>query len=246
MSCTTRMVILVLVCMSLMACAGPTPAPDSVPGDDSGRSSRSSGIAYRDRPIQAIEKSLPQVSVKDDPRLGSATARIGIVEVNDYQCPYCRDFHHKQFAQIKQEYVDTGVVRFIHKDFPLRMHAQAVPAAVAARCAAAQGRFWEMHDALFTQQGRLGQNLYLGVARGLNLDEKKFSACLENRAHVREIGKDIDTARSLGINGTPSFLIGTIEGDTLTVVRMSRGAPGYEVFVQEIEKLRQPAAVPPQ
>ena len=241
----SRAIMSVLVCIGLSACAGPAPAPDSSIGADTGRSSHSSGIAYRDQPIRVIESAPPQVNVRDNPRLGSATAKIGIVEFSDYQCSYCRNFHQKQFAQIKKEYIDTGVVQFIHKDLPLRTHAQAVPAALAAHCAGAQGRFWDMHDALFDHQGRLGQGLYPKLARQLKLDETKFSACFEGHAYGQRIRQDIGVARRLGITGTPSFLIGKIEGDMMTVGRQSRGAPGFEVFVQEIEKLRQSPAVAP-
>lgn len=184
------------------------------------------------------------MSVKNDPRLGSAAAKIGIVEFSDYQCFYCRDFHRKQFAQIKKEYVDTGVLQFIHKDLPLRTHAQAMPAAMAAHCAGAQGRFWEMNGALFAHQDRLAPRLYAELARELKLDETKFSTCLESRAYHQGIAQDAGMARQLGLTGTPSFVIGTIEGDTLTVIRQSSGAPGFEVFAQEIEKLRQLPATP--
>lgn len=234
----SRALFPVLICLGLAACAGSASRTDPAAEVDTGRSSHSSGITYRDRPIRVIESAPPQVSVKDDPRLGSATAKIGIVEFSDYQCFYCRDFHQKQFAQLKKEYIDAGVVQFIHKDLPLRMHPQAVPAAMAAHCAGAQGRFWDMHDALFVHQGRLGQNLYAELARQLNLDEAKFNACLEGQTHNRGIGQDVTTARMLGLSGTPSFIIGTIEGDVLTVVRQSRGAPDFKVFAQEIEKLR--------
>ena len=234
-----------LVCTVLAACAGSTPPPDPAADGGAERSSHSSGIAYRDRPIRVIESAPPQLSVKDNPRLGSAMAKIGIVEFSDYQCFYCRDFHRKQFAQLKKEYIDTGVVQFIHKDLPLRMHAQAVPAAMAARCAGAQGRFWDMHDVLFANEGRLGQKLYTELAHQLNLDKVKFNDCLESQAYGQSIGQDIDTARRLGISGTPSFVIGNIEGDKLTVVRQSRGAPDFKVFVQEIEKLRQSPDTPP-
>lgn len=241
----SRALFSVLVCAGLVACASPAPAPDPAAGADTGRSSHSSGVASRDRSIRVIENVAPQVNVKDDPRLGSTTAKIGIVEFSDYQCFYCRDFHLKQFAQLKKEYIDTGVVQFIYKDLPLRMHPQAVPAAMAAHCASAQGRFWDMHDALFAQQGRLRQSLYLELARQLKLDETEFSVCLESQASGQAIGQDVNTARMLGFTGTPSFLIGKIEGDTLTVVRQSRGAPDFKVFVQEIEKLRQSPATPP-
>jgi protein-disulfide isomerase len=101
-----------------------------------------------------------------------------------------------------------------------------------------------MHDALFDHQGRLGQGLYPELARQLKMDETKFSICLESRAPGQSIGQDADAARRLGLTGTPSFLIGTIEGDVLTVVRQSRGAPEFAVFAQEIEKLRRPAEAP--
>lgn len=241
----SRAIMAVLVCIGLAACAGSTPPPDSATGVDTGRSSHSSGVAYRDRPIRVIESTPPQVSLKDDPRLGSAAAKIGIVEFSDYQCFYCRDFHRKQLVQLKKEYIDTGVAQFIYKDLPLRMHAQAVPAAMAAHCAGAQDRFWDMHDALFAHQGRLGRNLYPELARQLKLDETKFNTCLESQAYFQGIGQDVDAARQLGLSGTPSFLIGTIEGDTLTVIRQSSGAPGFEVFAQEIEKLRQPPIAAP-
>lgn len=241
-----RVLFPVLISIGLAACAGSAPSPDPAAGVDTGRSSHSSGVAYRDRPIRVIESTPPQVNVKDDPRLGSAAAKIGIVEFSDYQCLYCRDFHRQQFAQIKKEYIDTGVVQFIHKDLPLRMHPQAVPAANAAHCAGTQGRFWDMHDALFVHQGRLGQKLYPELARQLKLDAAKFSACLESQIHVEGIERDAGAARRLGLTGTPSFLIGTIEGDMLTVVRQSRGAPEFAVFAQEIEKLRQSWAAVPQ
>lgn len=240
-----RTLIPFLACIGLMACAGSTPTPDTTSVADSGRSSHSSGIAYRDSPVKVIENTLPQLSVKGDPRLGSATAKIGVVEFSNYQCIYCGDFHLHQFVRLKKEYIDTGLVQFIHKDLPLRMHPQAIPAALTAHCAGAQGRFWEMHDALFSRQESLNEQLYPVLARQLNLDEAKFNTCLTGQVFEQGIRLDLGAARLLGITGTPSFLIGTIEGDTLTVVRQSRGAPGFEVFAREIEKLRQSPATSP-
>ncbi len=101
-----------------------------------------------------------------------------------------------------------------------------------------------MHDALFDHQDRLGQNLFLELARQLNLDEAKFGVCLESQDHVQGIRQDVGAARMFGFRGTPSFLIGKIEGDMLTVVHRLRGAAAFEEFVQEIEKLRRPAAAP--
>lgn len=234
----SRSAIVTLACIGLLACAVPAPSPAPVPYVDSGRSSHPTGIAMRDMPIRVIEDSPLQVSLQGDPRLGDSTARIGIVEFSDYQCLFCREFHREQFPRLKQKFIQTGLVRFIHKDLPLRIHTQAVHAALSAHCAGAQGRFWEMHDALFTHQGRLNPNLYPELARGLKLDEVKFKNCFENHVPEAGIREDVSLARRLGLTGTPSFLIGKIEGNTLTVSRQIRGVPSFETFAEEIEKLK--------
>ena len=228
----------------LVACA--TTAPGKPVAENNPRSSHSSGTAYRDTPVLPVTPSLPQVSLGDDHRLGNPQATIGIVEFSDYQCPYCRGFQQQLFPQLKKEYVDSGIVQFIHKDLPLtQIHPQAMPAALAAACAGAQGRFWEMHDALY--ENALAPALYAELARRLGLDTGKFSACQGNPASARAVWRDVADARRLGIGGTPSFLIGRIEGNTLMVVRMSQGAPSFEAFAHEIEALRHPqASVTPQ
>lgn len=223
-----RALIVLISCLGLAACAASAPVPGPA----------TAGADHRDAARGAGERPAWRVSLQGNPRLGSATARIGIVEFGNYQCLYCRDFHRQQFGRLKTEYIDTGVVRFIHMDLPLRIHPQAVPAALAARCAGAQDRFWDMHDALYANQGRLNQDLYPDLARRMNLDETRFQACFENQVPGRDIARDMVVARGLGFTGTPSFLIGIVEGDTLIVKYRARGAPEYEVFAREIEKLR--------
>lgn len=234
----SRSALITLASIGLMACAAPAPSPTPVPSVESGRSSHPTGIALRDMHVRVIEGSPLQVSLKSDPRLGDSTATIGIVEFSDYQCLFCREFHREQFPRLKQEFIETGMVRFILKDLPLRVHTQAVHAALSAHCAGAQGRFWEMHDALFTHQGRLNPNLYPELARGLKLDEVMFINCFENHVPEAGIREDVILARRLGLTGTPSFLIGRIEGNTLTVSRQIRGVPAFETFAEEIEKLK--------
>ncbi len=233
----SRPAMLILACIGFAACASSPSPPERIAISENGRSSHSSGVAYRDTVIRSVTLT-PMVSLENDPRLGSAKAAIGIVEFSDYQCLACRAFHREQFPRLKKEYVDTGMVQMIHKDLPLRTHAQAVPAAMSAHCAGAQGRFWEMHDALFVHQGRLGPSLYPELARGLKLDKAKFKDCLENQVPETGIREDVNLARRLGLTGTPTFLIGKIEGNMLTVSRRIRGVPGFESFIEEIEKLR--------
>ncbi len=106
--------------------------------------------------IEAVLKKKPgqaiSVSEDDDPMLGDPGAPVTIIEFSDFQCPFCQKFHSETFPQIKKTYIDTGKVRFVYRDFPLSFHPGAQPAAEAAECAHAQGKFWEMHEALFSEQ----------------------------------------------------------------------------------------------
>ena len=239
------MIFLLVAATLLSACVTPTSAPVAISepatAKTSQRSSHSSGLASRDGAIPITIMAPPHVSILDVYRLGSAEAKIGIVEFSDYQCPYCRIFHERVFPRLKKEYVDTGIVQFIHKDLPLTsIHPQAMSAAVAADCAGAQDRFWPMQEMLYANQGGLAPTLYPRLARELGLDEAKFSACLGDAARKQAVRRDAAEARVLAINGTPSFVIGKIQGNTMTVERLARGAPSFEAFAQEVEKLRHP------
>jgi len=217
----------------------PVSASESVTADNPQRSSKPSGIAYQEGAVSIARIAPPVVGLAGAHRMGSAQATIGIVEFSDYQCPYCRGFHDQVFPKLKKEYVDTGIAQFIHKDLPLKsIHPQALPAALAASCAGAQQRFWPMHAALYANNGRLSPTLYPQLGRELGLDEAKFTACLGDASREQVIMRDVAEARGLNITGTPSFVIGKIQGDVLTVVRMAKGAPSFEDFAQEIEKLR--------
>ena len=83
---------------------------------------------------------------------GSPTAPVWVIEVSDFQCPYCKQWHDQTYKKLRDEFVNTGKVRLAYVNFPLAQHAHAGPAAEGAMCASAQGKFWEMHDALFTTQ----------------------------------------------------------------------------------------------
>jgi protein-disulfide isomerase len=240
---TGATIFLVVATILLGACTTPTPAPASASNPATAetrqRSSKSSGIAYQEGDVAIARIAPPMVGLAGAHRMGSAQATIGIVEFSDYQCPYCRGFHDQIFPRLKKEYVDTGIAQFIHKDLPLKsIHPQALAAALAADCAGAQQRFWPMHEALYANNGRLAPELYPQLGRELGLDEAKFTACLGDASREHVIMRDVVEARGLGITGTPSFVIGKIQGDVLTVARLAKGAPSFKDFAQEIEKLR--------
>ena len=98
-------------------------------------------------------------------------------------------------------------MRLVAKDFPLRQHRQARLAAEAARCAAAEGRYWRYRDRLFADQGRLAEDQLIAAAVELGLDRDEFTRCLTERRFARAVEADVTQARALGIRSTPTFLI---------------------------------------
>ena len=129
--------------------------------------------------------------------LGSADAQVMIIEFTDLQCPYCARFARDTWPLLRERYVDTGKVRFATRDLPLPMHEFAVPAAVAARCAGEQGRFWEFREALFAAQATLGHDTFVDLARKFDLDLEKFATCRSDELQTAKVLQGIDLARAV-------------------------------------------------
>lgn len=163
-------------------------------------------------------------SVEDaGPSLGKSRAPVTIVEFSDFQCPYCAGAE-KTLAQLKATYGDK--LRIVFRNFPLAMHANAQAAAEAAICADRQGRFWEMHDKLFANQGALAPSDLLKRAAELGLDEAAFQRCMASHETAETIAKDILAAAGLNITGTPAFLVNG---------RLIAGAGTLAQFAQIVE-----------
>ncbi|MEK6835933.1 MAG: DsbA family protein [Nanoarchaeota archaeon] len=170
----------------------------------------------------------------DDPFLGDKNAPVVMIEFSDFQCPFCRRFWQDTLPQIKTNYIDTGKVKFVYRDFPLSsIHPGAQPAAEATECADDQGKFWEMHDKIFEEQSKQGQGtVQFGItelkkwAGEIGLDTNKFNECLDSGKYTDEVNKDLRDATSSGGQGTPYFIIGN------TPVS---GAQPYAAFQQVIE-----------
>jgi protein-disulfide isomerase len=138
-------------------------------------------------------------------RIGSREARIQIVEFSDFQCPYCKRFSAGLRAVMNDHPRDISLT-YVH--FPLDGHAQARPAALAAQCAASQGRFVEMHDAIFRDQATLPAKPWLEYAKEAGLpDLREFSSCLESPNSAARIEADLQSGKRLGIPGTPTVFI---------------------------------------
>ena len=176
----------------------------------------------------------------DERILGSSEARVMIIEFTDLQGPYCARFANTTWPRLRQEYVETGKVRFATRDLPLPFHAFALPAAIATRCAGQQGRFWEFREALFRDQAQLATDPYAGLAQSLGLDAAQFADCRRDPAVAHSVQADVALARASNIQSTPTFVIGRIVDGSFTGEALP-GAQPFEVFQARIDLLLQQA-----
>ena len=146
----------------------------------------------------------PPVSDRDH-AAGLADAPVTLVEYGDYECPYCGMAYPIVKALQRQLAAD---LRFVFRNFPLaEAHPHARRAAQAAEAAAAQGRFWEMHDMLFEHQDALTDADLIGYARELGVDAERVARELENGTHAKRVRDDFRNGVRSGVNGTPTFFI---------------------------------------
>ncbi len=188
--------------------------------------------------VTAPEQASYTVNIQNtDPILGDANAKLVIVEFTDYQCPFCKRHHDQTFSRLKKEYIDTGRAKYILKDYPLGFHEEAKQAAVAADCAGKQGLYWEMYDGLFENQRSLGAEVYQSLAEKIGADQKAFTACLKDDVMIKHVEQDISYASTLSVTGTPSFFIGTLDGNKVVNAKKLTGAQPYSSFATIIQSL---------
>ena len=180
------------------------------------------------------------MSIAGSPSLGKPDAPITLIEFSDYQCPFCNRFFQTTLPTIKAEYVDTGKLRYVFRDFPLdRIHPHARKAAEAAHCAGEQGQYWAMHDLLFQSSPALQVEQLKEYAGRLDLDRTVFDACLEQSKYAAKVEKDYQDGATAGVRGTPGFFIGTTQPDDTIQGVLISGARPLAVFRQAIERLLQ-------
>ncbi len=160
---------------------------------------------------------------------GSPTATVWVIEVSDFQCPFCRQWHEQTYPKLRDEFVRTGKVRLAYVNFPLAQHAHAQPAAEAAMCAGAQGKFWEMHDALFTSQEKWqalpsSAAYFDSLAGTTGVDLSRWRQCVQSGKMKAWIQADHDRAQAAGAASTPTFIIGNRMLVGATPIETLRGA----------------------
>lgn len=190
-----------------MACAQSEGARQAISSDSSAATPATSGVVTADS--VALARA-------DSSRIqGNPNASLWIVEISDFQCPFCKQWHDSTYQRIVQTYVQSGRARFAYLNMPLPNHANAMPAAEAAMCAGLQGRFWPMHDELFETQERWASQsdpwpTFIALARGLEIDAAAFESCADSDRILPLVQADAARAMQAGVRSTPSFLIGGV------------------------------------
>jgi len=174
--------------------------------------------------------SMALFTANGSPYLGSVEAPITLVEFGDYQCFFCNKFFHDTEESVLKNYVETGKVKIIFKDFTI-IGPDSIGAANAAHCAEDQGKFWEYHDELYNNwagenNGWASSENLVKFAQNIGLNEEEFNQCMIDKKYQKLVSSSSADAKNLGITGTPAFFV---IGSDNQITRIS-GAQPYEVF----------------
>lgn len=186
--------------------------------------------------VQITPEARPMV---DGKALGDPNAPVTIEVYEDFQCPACRNFTHDVEPLIIQNYVASGQVRYIYRQFPFLDNSvpgqESHQAANASMCALEQGRFWDYHDMLFANwngenQGAFTDKRLVAFAEALGLNMDEFNSCFESNKYQDAIQEDITSGRQLGVTGTPSVVI---NGQLL----VTQFVPSFQDIQQQVEAI---------
>lgn len=190
--------------------------------------------------VSQIDPNLPPLAAQGYV-LGSPTAPVEVIEFADFECPACGQYAVLTEPQVRSDLVNTGKVRIRYIDFPLQMHKNTWDASLAAACANDQGKFWEMHDALFANQDRWNgeatsrpRGPISELAKQIGLDMNKYGACMDNDTHRAQIQANEREALRRQIGQTPTFIFNG------TVVP---GALPYDAFKHYVDEATKNAPV---
>ncbi|MGI0057580.1 MAG: DsbA family protein [Nitrosarchaeum sp.] len=170
------------------------------------------------------------------PIIGNPSASITILEWGDYQCTFCHKFHQSTLNTIKQDFIETGKVKLVFKDFPLN-GPDSVLAAEAAYCAQDQGKYWQYHDELYKNWGgeRTGwvtRDSLNKFATTVSLELDKFNECLDDHKYLERVNQSYEFGKKIGIDATPSFLVFNNE----KIIKITGNQP-LEVFLKSLDAL---------
>lgn len=179
------------------------------------------------------------LSVEGSATRGQAAAKLTIVEFSDFECPFCGRFARESFDLLDHDYIATGKVRYVFRNYPLeRIHPRAFKAALAGECARQSGRFWELHHALFANQQALGDVDLLNQAKAVGIASADFQRCVMAPQTIGRIRTDLEDGTRAGTTGTPMFFLGVTQKDgRLKVLRKMSGAIPYGAMKAAVDAL---------
>ncbi len=185
---------------------------------------------------EAVVDKVSPVS-KDDRTLGNATAPVTVIEYADFQCPFCGRFFKDVAQPVKTNYVNTGKVRFVYRDFTF-LGEESTKAAEAARCAGDQGKFWDYHDYLFTHQqgenqGHFSNPNLKSFAKELGLNTSAFNSCLDSDKYAKAVADSTAEGSKAGVQGTPKGFI-MVNGKTVSTID---GAEPLSMVTDKLDKV---------
>ena len=179
------------------------------------------------------------VTTGDSPVLGSSNAPVTMIEFSDFQCPFCSQYFTQTLPAVEKNYIDSGKVKLVFKNMPLEnLHPNAKAAAMAAECANEQGKFWDYHNKLFSNQNSWANLSSVNVtstfkqyALQIGLDTTNFNSCVDSSKYADKVNKDSKDGASYGATGTPTFFIGNDKKGYTKLV----GAQPYATFQQALD-----------
>jgi len=197
-------------------------------------------LTARAKPPSPIDNIALTLDIGDAPAKGQADAPLTLVEYTDYQCPFCARHSQTVLPQLVKNFIETGKVRYVLRDFPLAsIHPHAAKAHEAAHCAGEQGKYWELHDLLFSNQKELQPEKLADYAATAGVaDAMAFQACVDSGKYSEQTKTGVGEGTKAGVRGTPTFALGRTKADgTVTAVKLIRGAQGAAAFAEQIQAL---------
>ena len=168
---------------------------------------------------------------------GQASAKLTLVEISDYHCPFCRRHFQQTQPQIYSEFVNTGKVRHVFIHYPIdQLHPDAFRSHEAASCAQDQGKFWELHTKLFETPAKTTEQI-VAIAQTAGLDSTALKACMDSGKYSKAVRESVANMQELGADSTPLFLIGLTPapGQPMKIVQVIKGAYPFSEFKTRLE-----------
>ena len=230
--------LLVVALCGGVAMAEPDQAAAAAEDAAAERAEREALLALVRRNREPARDQEAVLDTSGQPYVGNDHAPVVLLEFTDFECQFCRRHLQKVLPALLQEYVNCGKLRYVFFDFPVEVrHPNAFDAALAARCASDQRRYWDVHNWLFENGQSFDRDRLLGQVGAVGLDLPEFVSCLDSARHADAVRSNQEKGVQLRVRGTPTFFLGrpgAAPGEVV-VVRRITGAQPFAVFQRELE-----------